>query len=71
MNFAIFHSVNSLFMHTSENNSPKKNRCNEFALLTKDDKIDIILRMDNHFKWLVTLFVGFLSIAVTLIKLLD
>jgi hypothetical protein len=38
--------------------------------LTKDDKIDIITRIDSQAKWLAGFFLAIISIAVAVIKLL-
>ena len=42
--------------------------------LTKDDKVDLISRMDSHFKWLLGIIIGAMftlfSIAIALFKLL-
>ena len=39
-------------------------------LLTKEDKIDILNRMDAHFKWLVGIMLTAISIAVAVAKLI-
>ena len=38
--------------------------------LTKDDKIDILNRMDAHFKWLVAVMISAIGLATVLGKLL-
>ena len=37
--------------------------------LTKDDKIDLISRMDTHFKWLAGIMIASISLAVAIIKM--
>lgn len=38
--------------------------------LTKDDKIEILTRLDNHFKWLVGIMITLFSLAIAIFKLL-
>ena len=42
----------------------------EKIFLTKDDKIDLISRMDLHFKWLVIIMLTSIGLSVILGKLL-
>ena len=39
-------------------------------LLTKEDKIDILNRMNEHFKWLVGIMLTAIGIAVAIAKVL-
>ncbi len=37
--------------------------------LTKDDKIDLLSRMDSHFKWLVGIVIAMFSLAIAILKI--
>lgn len=39
------------------------------VFLTKQDKIDLLSRMDSHFKWLTGIMIATISLAVTFLKL--
>jgi hypothetical protein len=37
--------------------------------LTKDDKIDLLTRMDSHFKWLAGIVIAMFSLAIAILKI--
>jgi hypothetical protein len=39
------------------------------VFLTKDDKVDLLKRMDNNFKWLVGIILALFGVFVAIIKL--
>ncbi|MBA4140387.1 MAG: hypothetical protein H0X70_07750 [Segetibacter sp.] len=37
--------------------------------LTKDNKIDLLTRMDSHFKWLAGIVIAMFSLAIAILKI--